>query len=388
METPVVVIGGGVVGASIAWHLASRGVRDVVILDRGSGPGGGSTSRATGGYRAQYGTDINVRLSLLAREKLRNFHEEVGGDPGYAPVGYLWLAASEDELAELRRGLPVQHAAGLGESREVSAEEARRLNPALAPDGIVGGTWCPTDGYIRPMSILEGYLAAARRLGATTAWEAVVHGFEMSDGPDGRRIAAVRTSRGTFPAGTVVNAAGAWSAAIAAHAGVDLPVTPLRRCIVPTLPTSALPADMPMTIFAGTGFHLRVRDGRVLLAWPTPGAADPFDCSVDRGWVDDVCAMAARRVPCLASVPVDAAAAWGGLYEVSADKHAILGRAPGTENFYLANGSSGHGVMHAPALGHLLAEILVEGRATTIDATPLRPSRFAEGDLIPVSGLL
>jgi sarcosine oxidase subunit beta len=388
METPVVVIGGGVIGASIAWHLASRGVRDVVVLDRGSVPGGGSTSRATGGYRAQYATAINVRLSLLARQKLRNFRDEVGADPGYRPVGYVWIASSEEELAELRRGLPIQHAAGLGESCEVDAAEARRLNPAIAPDGIAGGTWCPTDGYIRPMAILEGYLDGAVRLGAKAVWDAEVLGFDMTDGAGGTRIDAVRTSRGTFPAGTVVNAAGAWSAGIATYAGVALPVVPLRRCIVPTLPTDVLPADMPMTIFAGTGFHLRVRDGRVLLAWPTAGSADPFDCAVERRWIDDVARMAATRVPCLAKVPLDASAAWGGLYEVSTDKHAILGRAPGSENFYLANGSSGHGVMHAPALGHLLAEILLDGRATTIDATPLRPSRFAEGDLNPVSGLL
>ncbi|MGE5925763.1 MAG: NAD(P)/FAD-dependent oxidoreductase, partial [Gemmatimonadota bacterium] len=170
MDGQVVIIGGGVVGASAAWHLAGQGWRDIVIVDRAAGPGEGSTGRATGGYRAQYGTEINVRLSLLTREKLRRFPEEVGADPGYAPVGYLWIAATEWELAELRRGLPVQHAAGLTESREVDASEILRLNPALAPEGIVGGTWCPTDGYIRPLAILAGYLADARRRGVRTLW--------------------------------------------------------------------------------------------------------------------------------------------------------------------------------------------------------------------------
>ncbi len=146
---------------------------------------------------------------------------------------------------------------------------------------------------------------------------------------------------------------------------------------------------MPMTIFTGDGFHLRVRDGRVLLLWPTPGVAGaPYEMLVDAGWVDAVAAKAHARVPALARVPIDRDASWAGLYEMSPDKHAILGPAPGCPNLYLINGSSGHGVMHAPALGHLLAEIILDGEATTLDVTPLRPSRFAENDWNPVSELL
>jgi sarcosine oxidase subunit beta len=146
---------------------------------------------------------------------------------------------------------------------------------------------------------------------------------------------------------------------------------------------------MPMTIFAGDGFHFRVRDGRVLLLWPTPGVEGrPFDCSVDPAWVEQVVAMARRRVPALRGVEIDPAACWGGLYEMSPDKHAVLGPAPGCANLFLANGSSGHGVMHAPALGQLLAEIMSDGRASSLDVHPLRPTRFADGDLNPMSGVL
>ncbi|HEU4828932.1 MAG TPA: FAD-binding oxidoreductase [Gemmatimonadales bacterium] len=389
MDGPVVVIGGGVIGASVAWHLAVQGWSNIVIVDRAAGPGEGSTGRATGGYRAQYATEINVRLSLLAREKLRRFREEVGADPGYDPAGYLWIASTEWELAELRRGLPVQHGAGLAESREVDAVEILQINPALAPDDIAGGTWCPSDGFIRPLSILAGYLADARRRGVRTMWETEVTGFERRGAFGSSRVTAVRTSRGTIAAEVVVNAAGAWAARIAALAGVALQIEPLRRCIVPTEPCDLLPPHMPMTIFAGDGFHLRVRDGRVLLAWPTPGSeVDAYDCGVESGWIDDVAAKAAARIPALRNVALDRAGAWGGLYEVSPDKHAILGPSPECGNFYLANGSSGHGVMHSPALGQLLAEIISDGRATTLDATPLRPSRFAEGEPNPVSGLL
>jgi glycine/D-amino acid oxidase-like deaminating enzyme len=163
----------------------------------------------------------------------------------------------------------------------------------------------------------------------------------------------------------------------------------LRRQVARTIRTQALPASMPMTIFTADGFHTRVRDGRVLLLWPTPGVPGrPFDDSVDPAWIAQVTAMAHQRIPVLRDVPVDPAASWGGLYEMSPDKHAILGAAPGCENFYLVNGSSGHGVMHAPALGHLLAEIILDGRATTLDAHALRPERFREQDLNPISELL
>jgi sarcosine oxidase subunit beta len=186
-----------------------------------------------------------------------------------------------------------------------------------------------------------------------------------------------------------VNAAGAWAGDFACACGVDAPVVPLRRQVARTVRTQALPASMPMTIFAGTGFHTRVRDGRVLLLWPTPGVpGHPFDDSVDPAWIAQVTAMAHARLPVLRDVPVDPAASWAGLYEMSPDKHAILGAARGCENFYLVNGSSGHGVMHAPALGHLLAEIILDGRASTLDVRTLRPERFEENDLNPVSELL
>jgi sarcosine oxidase subunit beta len=382
----VAVIGGGVMGASVAYHLAARGWREVVILDRGAGPGEGSTGRATGGFRAQYATAINVRLSLLARDKLCRFAAETGVDPGYAPCGYLWIGADEREMAELRRGQRVQHAEGLHEAVELAPDDVLRLNPALAADEIAGGVFCPTDGFIRPLRVLEGYLAAGARLGVRVEWGTAATGFSLH--PDGR-ISAVTTSRGPIGVEAVVNAAGPWAAAVAVWAGVTLPVTPLRRQAAATTPCDLLPERMPMTIYAGDGFHLRVRDGRVLLLQPAPGVEGrPFDDSVDPGWVREVVATAHRRVPVLRQAAIDPAACWAGLYEMSPDKHAILGPAPGCPNLFLMNGSSGHGVMHAPALGQLLAEVMSDGAATTLDVAPLRPTRFAEGAANPASGLL
>ncbi len=373
----VVVVGGGVIGASVAYHLAARGVRDVLVLDAASGPGEGSTGRATGGFRAQFATAIDVQLSLLARAKLRSFTEETGGDCGYDPAGYLWLASSEAELTALRAALSVQRANGVADAVEVDGDAIARLNPALRRDGIAGGTYCPSDGFIRPLGILDGYRRAAERNGVRFAWDARVIGFDRAR--DGR-IVAVRTERDTIATGAVVFAAGAWAAGVARLAGAEVPVTPLRRQVAVTVPSDALPATMPMTIYARDGFHLRVRDGRVLLLLPTAGATDPFDVTVEPAWIDGVARIARERVPCLHDVAIDRAACWAGLYEMSPDGHAIVGRAPSVPNLYFADGASGHGVMHAPALGALVAEIVVDGAATSLDVTALRPERFASAE--------
>jgi sarcosine oxidase subunit beta len=186
-----------------------------------------------------------------------------------------------------------------------------------------------------------------------------------------------------------VNAAGAWAAGVAAWAGVELPVVPLRRQAATTTACDLLPAAMPMTIWAGDGFHLRVRDGKVLLLQPSPGVPGaPFETTVDPGWIDAIERTAHARVPVLRRATIDRPACWAGLYEISPDKHAILGPAPDCPNLFFINGSSGHGVMHAPALGHLLAEIISDGEARTLDASPLRFERFAEGALLPCSGVL
>ncbi|HEU0016203.1 MAG TPA: FAD-dependent oxidoreductase [Longimicrobium sp.] len=376
----VVVVGGGVIGASVAYHLARLGCRDVLVLERAARPGEGSTGRATGGFRAQFGSDVNVRLSLLSRDELRRFAEETGVDPGYQPVGYLWIAREPAELEVLRQAQAVQHAAGLHEARMVSPDEVRTINPAVRAE-TVGGAFCPTDGYIRPLEILRGYTEAARRLGVRFAYDTPCLGFDVA----GDAIRAVRTPGGDVACGGVVNAAGAWAARVAEHAGVPLPVRPLRRQVALTRPTAALPADMPMTIFCDDGFHLRVRDGRVLLLWPdAPPEGDPYAAASDDAWVPEVVRQAHARIPCLAEVEVDRAGCWAGLYEMSPDHHVLLGRAPGLANFYLANGSSGHGVMHAPAIGQLLAETIVHGAARTLDVHALRPSRFDEGQ--PVAG--
>ena len=351
MRAEIAILGGGVIGASVAHHLAIRG-HDVVVLDRAPLLGGGSTARATGGFRAQFDNETEVRLSLLSRTKLLAFEEETGTDSGYRQHGYLFLASDESDLAMLRDAQKVQHACGVSEARMVSADEARQLNPAIGDASVIGGAFCPTDGFLRPMNILRGYAAAAQRHGARFEFGCEFRGFAV----EGDRVVAARTSRGDVQAAVFVNALGAWSGP---------PVVPQRRNIAATVPTGVLPEDMPMTIWSRDWYHLRVRDGRVLLLWP--------DDPLSPHWLWRVRNMTNRRVPCLRDIAIEEC--WSGLYEMTPDGHAIVGRSPSFENVFLATGCSGHGVMHAPALGQLTAELIVDG-STSLDISALSPARF------------
>lgn len=380
----VVIVGAGVMGASVAWHLARRGVRDVLLLDRAPGPGAGSTGRATGGFRVQYDTAANVRLSVRSRERLLAFPDEVGGDPEYQPFGYLFVARREEDLVLLRQAQVVQHGAGAPWPREVSAAEVCELNPALVPDGIIGGVFSPVDGFIRPMAIARGYLEAAVRLGARVEWGVAVTGLAR----EGERVAGVVAAGGAIVGGAVVNAAGPWAGRFAAQAGLDLPVRPVRRQVAATVPTDALPASMPMTAYVEDGFHTRVRDGRILWLWPHDVGEEESDEPTWReDWVPKVMERARARLPAAARVPIDPVACHCGLYEMSPDRHAILGEAPDAPGLFLINGSSGHGVMHSPALGEALAAMIV-GEPPPLEVSAFRPSRFAEGRPNVGTGLL
>jgi sarcosine oxidase, subunit beta len=254
MHPDIAILGAGVIGTSVAYHLARRGCADIVVLDRAPDFGGGSTAKATGGFRAQFDNETEVRMSMRSREKLLAFPDEIGCDSGYQPRGYLFLACNDDDLRLLRDAQTVQHACGV-DSRMVSAEEARALNPAVGDESVVGGAFCPTDGFVRPMNILRGYADAAKRLGVRFAFGAEHRGWRV----ERDRVVAACMSTGEVQARVFINAMGAWSGP---------PVVPVRRNIAATVPTKVLDESMPMTIWADDWYHLRVRDGRVLLVWP------------------------------------------------------------------------------------------------------------------------
>ena len=343
----IVIFGAGVIGSSIAWHLAKRGRRDVVVYDRADTLGGGSTAKATGGIRVQFDNPTDVRLSMLSREKLREF------DSGYAPRGYLFLARNEEELAMMRAAQQIQHACGATETRMLNASEARDVNPAIGDASIIGGAFGPRDGFIGPMNILHHYASEAQQLGVQFEFNVAFEEWIVRND----RVVAARTSRGEIEADMFVNAMGAWCGP---------PVVPVRRNVAATIATDLLPESMPMTIWAADWYHLRVRDGRILLLWADDPVVD------DDEWLERVLAMTRERMPSIAHLPIEEC--WSGLYEMSPDEHALLGRAQ-YENLFVANGSSGHGVMHSPALGQLLSEIMLDGKAS-MDVSALRWERW------------
>ncbi|HET7603993.1 MAG TPA: FAD-dependent oxidoreductase [Gemmatimonadales bacterium] len=375
------IVGGGVIGASVAWHLARLGWRDVVIADRARGPGAGSSAQTAGVFHTSFGAPLLVRLSLLSREKLSQFREDTGGDPGYAARGHLLVAKGAEEMEKIRNLLRTQRSEGVIDVRELGADEVVRLNPALAPQGITGGAFSPSDGVFRPMQLLEGYLTAAERQGVRILWGTEVQAFKRSSV---RRITGAITSLGTMRVGAVVNATGAWAAPLADRAGVALPVLPLRRQVLSATAGRALPPNLPPTRFASDGLFVRRDEDRLLVMRPSPGIRGrPWDTTVEPTWIEETTALVRERFPALAGAPLDTAGSWGGLYEISPDHHPVLGASAECENFYMVNGCSGHGAMHAPALGQLLAEVMTDGQAPAMDVVPLRLARFSEGRANP-----
>lgn len=385
----VVVIGGGVVGSSVAYHLAEAGCADVLIVERGTGQGLGSTGKATGGVRAQFATAVNIRMSLYSIDFFSRFEEATGHACGYQPNGYLFVATSEAHFAQLTRNRERQIAAGLTTVELLTAQDVAALVPQLRVDDVVGGSFCQSDGFIDPLAVMRGFTFRARERGVRLWTGTCVTGIEVARGA----VAGVLTTRGAIATRAVVNASGAWAAAVARLAGVEIPVTPLRRHLVATGPLEGFSRDLPMVIDMSNGFHFRPiqHEGAgtgVLLAWPdeeeTPGFKEDFDSS----FVPKVLQRARERVPRLAAARVEPERSRAGLYEMTPDAHAIIGAAPGVGGLYLANGFSGHGVMHSPATGRVLAELVLEGEARSLDVTTLAPERFEQGRLLSENGVL
>ncbi|MBD0370491.1 MAG: FAD-binding oxidoreductase [Pyrinomonadaceae bacterium] len=380
----VVIIGGGVVGASIAFHLAEAGCRDVLVLEREAHQGKGSTGKSMGGVRAQFSTPVNILLSLYSIDFFARFEDATGYPADYHPHGYLFAATSERHLDYLKANRERQIALGLKDVELVTVEEIAEMVPQLRSDDILGGTFCHTDGFVDPHSVMMGFTLGARERGARLWLNASVEGIEV----ERDEVRAVVTSRGRVQTRVVVNAAGAWAATVARMIGYELPVKPLRRQLVPTEPFDKLPARFPMVIDMATGFHFRREGRRILLAWNDPCETPGFKTDFDLSFIEKILTRAAGRVPCLAEAEVNPQRAWAGLYEMTPDHHAIIGAVPGVRGFFLANGFSGHGVMHSPAAGKLVSELILQGEAKLLDARPLRPERFDEGDLLSEATIL
>lgn len=380
----VVIIGGGIVGSSIAYHLSEAGCSNVLVIEGEAHQGKGSTGKSMGGVRAQFATTINIQLSLYSINFFANFDERVGYPADYRPHGYLFIATTQRHLDYLKANRARQISLGLKNVELVSRDEIAEMVPQLRDDDILGGTFCPTDGFVDPHSVMMGFMLRAREGGVRLMLDTRVTGIDVEQG----RVTGVCTTRGRIATRVVVNAAGAWAADVARMAGETLPVEPLRRQLVPTEPFHDLPARFPMVIDMSTGFHFRREGLRILLAWNDPEETVGFKTDFDSSFVEKILTRAASRVPCLADAQVNAGRAWAGLYEMTPDHHAIIGEAPTLRGLFFANGFSGHGVMHSPATGRLVSELILHGETRLLDITSLGVERFNEGRLLEETSVL
>jgi sarcosine oxidase, subunit beta len=403
----VVLIGGGIVSSSIAYHLVAAGCKSVLVLERESAQGKGSTGKSMGGVRAQFSTPVNIQMSLYSIPFYASFEERLGYPCDYRPQGYLFCATSDKHLAYLRANYEKQVSMGLKNARLVAGEEIRRMFPQMRSDDIVGGSFCSTDGFVDPYSAMIGFMTWASDHGATLWKNATVQSIEregrspvdprvpsgsdfskQSDRPREKTTFEIATTRGTISTPTVVNCAGAWSPEIARMVGITLPVEPLRRMLVPTEPFDQFPHTAPMIIDMSNGFHFRPESRGFLLAWNDPEETPGYKTDFEPTFIEKILTRAADRVPVFESVAVNPKRAWAGLYEMTPDHHPILGESPEVPGFFFANGFSGHGVMHAPATGKILSDLILTGKTDLIDATLLNFSRFAEGRTIHETAVL
>jgi sarcosine oxidase, subunit beta len=380
----VVIIGGGIVGSSIAYHLTAAGCKDILVIERETAQGKGSTGKSMGGVRAQFSTPVNIQMSLYSIPFYASFDERLGYPADYRPQGYLFCATAEKHLAYLRTNYEKQIALGLKNVRLITADEIRAMFPQLRSDDIVGGSFCSTDGFVDPYSVMNGFMGWAADHGAKLWKNTEVTNIQL----DAKGIGGVETTRGSVSTRKVVNAAGAWAASIARMLNLDLPVEPLRRMLVPTEPFDRFPHTAPMIIDMSNGFHFRPEALGFLLAWNDPEETPGYKTDFEPGFIEKILWRAADRVPIFENLAVNPKRAWAGLYEMTPDHHPILGEVAGVPGFFLANGFSGHGVMHAPATGRILSDLILTGKTDLVDVSLLNLSRFAEGRMIEETAVL
>ncbi len=370
----VVIIGGGVMGTSIAFHLAEAGVRDVVLLERAE-LGSGSTCKAAGGVRAQFSDALNIELGARSLEAFARFGQRPGQEIDLVRVGYLFLLSTPEDVAAFERDVALQNELGVT-SRMVDVATAKKLAPLVDTDGLLAAAYSPDDGFCTPESVVLGYAVAARRRAARLLTRVAVTGLEIG----GDEIRSVVTDRGTIRTGAVVCAAGPWSRAIGQMAGVDLPVTPLRRQIIFTEPIPDLPEQIAFTIDFATTFYFHREGPGLLMGMSDPEQEPGFHLDYSDEWLPRLGAAIARRAPRLLDVGL--VNGWAGLYEDTPDHNALIGRADAPANFLYATGFSGHGFLQAPAVGEVIRDLYL-GRRPVVDVSPLGAARFAGDGLRP-----
>jgi sarcosine oxidase subunit beta len=364
----IVVIGAGAIGAGIAYHLSRRGARDVVVLERDV-VGAGSTSKAAGGIRVQFGTRVEVDFSQRGIAFFQRFEEEMGVPCDFHQEGYLFVVTDEATLARFRTNVALQQSLG-ADVRIIAPDDARALVPSLVVDDAIAAVWGPTDGYASPNDVVQAYATQARARGVRILEETAVTGLRV----EGGRVTAVETPAGAIATRLVVNAAGPWAPLVGRMAGLALPVDPRRRHIFVTEAFDGVRHPLPLVTDTGSGFYCRSEQGAILMSPGDIGAATAYEAEVDWSVLEGAVEKAVRRIPALEGARVRHA--WAGLRPLTPDGRAILDWAPGVEGLFLAVGFCGHGFQHSFAVGETVAEWLLDGRPR-VDCSDLRLGRFA-----------
>ena len=378
----VAIIGAGVIGCSVAFHLARLGCTNALLVDKEPLPGSGSTSKANGGIRAQFTTDVNIAMSLASMDILDALADEIGEPPVYRKAGYLFLTGDPARLSAMKNAVAFQKARGVSVD-VLDAGEVRARAPYAAGE-IAGGTFGPRDGFIDPGGLTNFFLREATRGGVRTRYGAEVTAIDR----DGSGAFRLTTAAGGIRASAVVDAAGPFAGRVAALVGANVPVVPVRRHLLISGPCKTLPPVIPMTIDADSGVLIRREGSRVLIAYSNPDEPAGFNSAFDPDFPLRIAAALDGRFPAVGAAGLDIKRSWAGLYEVTPDHHAILGPVAGLPGFLMVAGFSGHGIMHAPAAGRAAAEMLVRGRSESVDVSALSLGRFARGERIHESMVL
>lgn len=379
----VVIVGAGVMGCAIAYHLAARGCTDVLVLEKEETEIAGSTARSAAGVRHQFSSEVNVRMSLYSIERLKHFQEEIGADAGLQQVGYLFLLSEPEAWQAYQASAAMQRRLG-ARVELLTPEEAGRFIPEMRTDDLLGATFGPDDGYCDPHGIALGYLSRARERGVRLLRGTPATAIRTAGG----RVTAVETPGGVVSCGTLVNAAGPWAGAVGALAGLEVPVLPYRRCVYVTEPFADIPGPIPLTVDVASGFYMRKEHDNVLFGMSNAAETPGYNLAVDWEWLDTVLEAGLARFPLLERAGLAEKLCWAGAYEITPDNMPILGRHPDLSGYVDASGFSGHGIMHAPATGMLIAEEILDGRAHTIDIDELRITRFRTHDLRDERGII
>jgi sarcosine oxidase subunit beta len=372
----VIIIGGGIIGISIAYYLGRMGAKNVVLFEKDL-VGMGSTGLCAGGIRRQWSTEVNMHFAMKAFEVFQNFEEEFGVSPEFHQIGYLFLARDEEEVKSFKKNIELQNHFNVP-SEFLTRKEVKKEWPFLNLEDVSGGAFCHTDGYAGPSEVTNAIAKGARRHGVQIIEKTEVISIEVPR----NRIVSVTTKQGAVETHTVVNAAGPYAANVGKLAGVEIPVSPIRRQLFVTDPFDRIPPSVPLTIDHSQNFYFR-REGECVLLSGPQDESPSFNLKTDFDAMVVTAEKATHRVPVFEEANISRG--WAGLYEISPDNHAILGNVQEVEGLVLAVGFSGHGFQHGPAAGMVIAELIWKGKSETVDITPLALSRFKEGKAIKES---